>query len=195
MFPSYYSGFGRRFPIFRLQLHEAARAEAERLLQAGEVDVAITVIDSKRRPEIHSRPLIELPLILLINKKHHLTTAKQLWSRDKIEETLITFPRSDTVQTHFQRGLARFGVEWFPGIEVNSTRLIEHYVANGYGIGATVATPGFKPPPGVRVISLPSFPPVVVGAAWAGKLSPIAQQFLAEVEIEASIVKRSTKLR
>jgi DNA-binding transcriptional LysR family regulator len=185
----------RRFPIFRLQLHEAARGDAERLLQAGEIDLAITVIDSKRRPEIHSRPLLELPLILLVNKKHHLTTAKQLWSRDKIEETLITFPRSDALQTHFQRGLDQFGVEWFPGIEVNSTRLIEHYVANGYGIGATVATPGFKPPSGVRVISLPSFPPVVVGAAWAGKLSPIAQQFLAEVEIEASAVKRSTKLR
>ena len=185
----------RRFPIFRLQLHEAARADAERLLQAGELDLAITVIDSKRRPEIHSRPLLELPLILLVNKKHHLTTAKQLWSRDKIEETLITFPRSDALQTHFQRGLDQFGAEWFPGIEVNSTRLIEHYVANGYGIGATVATPGFKPPPGVRVIPLPGFPAVVVGAAWAGKLSPIAQQFLAEVEIEASVVKRSTKLR
>jgi len=185
----------RRFPIFRLQLHEAARADAERLLQAGEVDVAITVIDSKRRSEIYSRPLLELPLILLVNKKHHLTTAKQLWSRDKIEETLITFPRGDTVQTHFQRGLERFGVEWFPGIEVTSTRLIEHYVANGYGIGAAIATPGFKPPRGVRVIPLPGFPAVVVGAAWVGKLSPIAQQFLAEVEIEASAVKRSTKSR
>jgi DNA-binding transcriptional LysR family regulator len=185
----------RRFPIFRLQLHEAARADAERLLQAGEVDVAITVIDSKRRPEIHSRPLLQLPLILLINKKHHLTTAKQLWSRDKIEETLITFPRGDAVQTHFQRGLERFGVEWFPGIEVTSTRLIEHYVASGYGVGAAVATPGFKPPRGLRVIPLPDFPTVVVGAAWAGKLSPIARQFLAEVEIEASAVKRSTKSR
>jgi DNA-binding transcriptional LysR family regulator len=183
----------RRFPIFRLQLHEAARADAERLLQAGEVDVAITVIDSKRRSEIYSRPLLELPLILLVNKKHHLTTAKQLWSRDKIEETLIIFPRGDTVQTHFQRGLERFGVEWFPGIEVTSTRLIEHYVANGYGIGAAIATPGFKPPRGVRVIPLPGFPAVVVGAAWAGKLSPIAQQFLAEVEIEASVVKRNSR--
>jgi len=46
------------------------------LLQAGEIDVAITIIDSKRRPEIHSRPLLELPLILLVNKKHHLMTAK-----------------------------------------------------------------------------------------------------------------------
>jgi len=132
-------------------------------------------------------------LILLVNKKHHLANAKQLWSRDKIEETLITFPRGDTVQAHFQRGLDGLGVEWFPGIEVNSTRLIEHYVANGYGIGATVATPGFKPPPGVRVIPLPSFPPVVVGATWAGKLSPIAQQFLAEVEIEATVVRGNSR--
>jgi DNA-binding transcriptional LysR family regulator len=83
----------RRFPTFRLQLHEATRADAERLLQAGEVDLAITVIDSKRRPEIHSRPLLELPLILLVNKKHRITMAKQLWSRDTIEETLIGFPR------------------------------------------------------------------------------------------------------
>ena len=120
-------------------------------------------------------------------------SAKQLRSRDKIEETLITFPRGDTVQTHFQRGFERFGIEWFPGIEVNSTRLIEHYVVNDYGIGATVATPGFKPPPGMRVIPLPGFPPAVVGAAWAGSLSPIAKQFLAEVEIEANAVKRSTK--
>src|SRR2546426_10490018 len=66
----------RRFPTFRLQLHGAARADAERLLQAGEIDLSITIIDSKRRPEIHSRPLLELPLILLVNKKHHLTTAK-----------------------------------------------------------------------------------------------------------------------
>ena len=185
----------RRFPSFRLQLHEASRADAERLLLAGDIDLAIMILDGKRRPEIHARPLLELPLILLVNRKDRLTTARQLWSRDKIEETLITFPPSDALQTHFQRGLAQFGVEWFPGIEVNSTRLIEHYVANGYGIGATVATPGFKPPPGVRVISLPGFPPVVVGAAWAGKLSLIAQQFLAEVEVEASVVKGSTKLR
>jgi DNA-binding transcriptional LysR family regulator len=98
------------------------------------------------------------------------------------------------VQAHFQRGLEQLGVEWFPGIEVNSTRLIDHYVANGYGIGLTVAAPGFNSPPGVRVIPLPGFPPVIVGIAWAGKLSPIAQQFLAEVEIEATVVKRSRKL-
>ena len=131
----------RRFPSFRLQLHEAVGADAERLLLAGDIDLAITIVDGKRRPEIHSRPLLELPLILLVNTKQNITRARQLWARDKIEETLITFPRGDAVQAHFQRGLEQLGVEWFPGIEVNSTRLIEHYVANGYGIGLTVALP------------------------------------------------------
>ena len=185
----------RRFPSFRLQLHEAARADAERLLLAGEIDLAITILDGKRRPDIHSRPLLELPLILLVNRKQNITRARQLWARDKIEETLITFPRGDAVQVHFQRGLEQLGVEWFPGIEVNTTRLIEPYVAHGYGIGLTVAAPGFRSPPGVRVIPLPGFSPVIVGVAWAGKLSPIAQQFLAEIEIEADAVKRSTKSR
>ena len=184
----------RRFPSFRLQLHEAVGADAERLLLAGDTDLAITIVDGKRRPEIHSRPLLELPLILLVNKKQNITGARQLWTRDKIEETLITFPRGDAVQAHFQHALEQLGVEWFPGIEVNSTRLIEHYVANGYGIGLTVAAPGFKSPPGVRVIPLPGIQPVIVGVAWAGKLSPIAQQFVAEVEIEANVLKRSRKL-
>jgi hypothetical protein len=47
----------------------------------------------------------------------------------------------------------------------------------------------------VRAIPLPGFLPVIVGVAWAGNLSPIAQQFLAEVEIEAGAVKQNTKSR
>ena len=70
----------RRFPSFRLQLHEAVRADAERLLLAGEIDLAITILDGKRRPEIHSRPLLELPMVLLVNKKQNITRAEQLWN-------------------------------------------------------------------------------------------------------------------
>ncbi len=94
---------------------------------------------------------------------------------------------------HFQEGLDRLHVEWFPGIEVNSTRLIECYVENGYGVGVTVATPELNVPVGLRAIPLPNFPPVVVGAAWVGKLSPIARQFLAELETEATAVKQRAK--
>jgi hypothetical protein len=77
------------------------------------------------------------------------------------------------------------GWNGFCGIEVTSERLIQHYVANDYGIGLTVAVPGFKPPPQLRALPLRDFPPVVVGVAWCGKLSDIARQLLAELDAEA----------
>ena len=58
-----------RFPAFRLYLHEAARSEAERLLLARDVDIGIMLIDKKLRAGIHVRPLLELPLVLLVHKK------------------------------------------------------------------------------------------------------------------------------
>ena len=176
-----------KFPKFRLRLHEAARAEAERLLSAQDVDLAITFIEKKSRGGIQARPLLELPLILLVHKKSRLARSDELWKRDKIEETLISFPRTDPVHVRFQQGLERLGVEWFCGIEVNSARLIERYVASGYGIGLAVAVPGFKPSPQVHVLPLPQFPPVVIGAAWSGKLCNMAEQLLAELETEAQV--------
>jgi DNA-binding transcriptional LysR family regulator len=174
-----------KFPAFRLYLHEAARIEAERLLLARDVDLAIMLIDKKSRAGIQVRPLLELPLILLVRRKSKLARAEELWKRDKIEETLVSFARTDPVHACFQRGLQRLGVEWFCGIEVNSARLIEHYVASGYGIGLTVAVPGFMPPPQLRALPLSHFAPVVIGVAWSGKLSSIALQLLAEFDIEA----------
>ena len=185
----------KTFPNLRLQLHEAARANAERLLLAREVDIAVSVIDEKNRPSLSLQPLLDLPMILLVPKQARIRKAEQLWRQDKIEETLITFPRGDAVQAHFQKGLDALGVEWFPGIEVNSTRLIECYVENGYGIGAAVATPNFKPAAAIRVLPLPDFPPVTIGAMWAGELGAIPRQFLMELEIEAKFLKRPKQSR
>ncbi|MDD5351037.1 MAG: LysR family transcriptional regulator [Chthoniobacteraceae bacterium] len=171
-----------KFPAFRLNIHEATQPEAEGLLQAQEIDLAVTSIEKKTRPGLHSQPLLELPLVLLVPKKHPLTDAKELWRRDKIEEPLITFPPTEPVFMQFQRGLKDLGVEWFSGIEVNSISLIECYVANGFGIGLTAAIPGMRSHPQVRRVPLAGFPPVTMGVVWAGKLSPISQQFLTEVQ-------------
>jgi DNA-binding transcriptional LysR family regulator len=134
-------------------------------------------------------------LILLVHRNSGLARAGELWKRDKIEETLISFPRTDPIHASFQRGLERLGVEWFCGIEVNSARLIERYVASGYGIGLAVAVPGLKPAAGVRVLELPNFPVVVVGASRSGKLSNISRQLLAELETEAQVQMRRMKSR
>jgi DNA-binding transcriptional LysR family regulator len=173
------------FPEFRLNMHEANQADAERLLEAQEIDLAITLIEKKPRSGLHSQALMELPLLLLVPQRHPIIEAKELWEHDKIEETLITFPQNEPVCSLFQKGLSERGVEWFTGIEVNSVRLIERYVASGFGIGVTAAAPGVGSAPEIRCIPLDDFPRITVGAVWNGKLSAIAQQFLAEVESQA----------
>jgi DNA-binding transcriptional LysR family regulator len=174
-----------RHPQVRLHLHEASRPEAGRLLAAQEIDLAITILDAKSRKARGTRALLELPLILLAPRRCRIESADQLWAQDKIEETLISFPREDPVQAQFQDALRARGVDWFCGIEVNSARLIERYVRAGHGIGLAVAVPAWRPAKDIRVLPLPDFPPVHIGVIWSGKLSPIAEQFLAEVEAEA----------
>ena len=49
----------RRFPTFRLQLHEAARAGAERVLQAGEIVNSIWHVVHGRRNAAVLRDIIE----------------------------------------------------------------------------------------------------------------------------------------
>src|SRR4029450_9354059 len=99
--PEIFRRVRKHFPSFRLSLHEAARIEAERLLQAGEIDIAITMLERKKANAVRSRALLELPLILLVKNTQRLTRAEELWGRDKIEETLITFRRRDPGALHF----------------------------------------------------------------------------------------------
>jgi len=60
-------------------------------------------------------------------------------------------------------------VDWFPSIEASGLDLIETYVAAGLGIGLSVASPQHKFNPQLRLMALPDFPMIAVGALWRGK--------------------------
>jgi DNA-binding transcriptional LysR family regulator len=94
-------------------------------------------------------------------------------------------PANESIARNFQDGLARLGVDWFPAIEVSSLDVLEAYVANGYGIGLTVIVPKADPSSRVRLLPLPEFPPVTIGALWAGKPTPLIEAFLHEIEERA----------
>src|SRR5947199_5540799 len=98
-----------KFPTFRLYLHEAARTEAERLLLARDVDLAITLIEKKSRGGIQARPLLELPLIMLVHKKSRLARPDERSRRGKSERTLMTSPRTDPAPLHFPTGSSPLG--------------------------------------------------------------------------------------
>jgi len=188
--PDLVQGVKRRFPGLKILVREGYPAQLESLLLKDEVDLVVTLIEKKPVPGINSLVLLELPLVLLVEQSSHLATAEQLWKQDKIEETLICLPAGEAITKGFLQQLSQLDVEWFPGIEASSVDLVETYVARGLGIGVAVAVPKKMPPPNVRPLPLPGFPPAIIGALWRGRKTPLLQAFLAEAQASAKRVSQ-----
>jgi DNA-binding transcriptional LysR family regulator len=183
--PELFRDVRKKFPGLKLSLREGYPAQFEEWLRQDEIDLAITLIEKKTAPGIHSLALLELPLILLVQKSSGLGSAEELWRRDKIDEPLICLPAAENIPRTFQEQLRKRGVDWFPSIEASSTDLIEAYVANGLGIGVSVAIPKKPLLAGVGALPLNGFPPVVIGALWRGRKTPLRETFLNEVKWRA----------
>jgi DNA-binding transcriptional LysR family regulator len=84
-------------------------------------------------------------------------------------------PAKEPVYRCFQKGLVKRKVDWFTGIEVSSLDLVETYVANGYGIGLTVAVPKARHHPQVRELPLAGFDTIDFGVMWHGKPTPVME--------------------
>jgi DNA-binding transcriptional LysR family regulator len=180
----------KKFPNVRVALREGYQAELENLLLREEIDLAVTLIEKRATPGINSQVLIELPMMLLVPKTSRITDAEQLWKQDPITETLICMPAAEVISRNLQQALSKRGVDWFPGIEVSSLDLIQTYVSNGFGIGIAVQIPGVPIVPGARIVPLPDFPKVAVGALWRGRAAPLIQTFVDLLQQRASVLAK-----
>ena len=188
--PQFMRNLRKKFPRSKISLREGYQPELEALLQKEELDLAVTLLEKKSAPGISTAALLPVPLALLVSTESPITSADQLWKKDRIDEPLICLPQAEGICRHFQQGLSRVGVDWFPSMEVSSIDLIQTYVANGFGIGVSVKVPGTPLAEGLRAIPLPmtDFPPVIVGALWRGKPSALLQALLDELRIRAKVL-------
>lgn len=167
-----------RFPNLKLALRSGYQLELESLLNAGEIDLAVTVIDRTVAPGLKSETLIQLPLALLVPRTIKARTASEILSADRIGETLISLRPDEALPRVFQQELGRRGVAWPSGIEAGTLELVTTYVAEGFGIGLSVDIPGMKPPAGVRVLPLDDFPKLMMGVLSTGQQSPVSEAFV-----------------
>jgi DNA-binding transcriptional LysR family regulator len=191
--PSLFQDMRKKYPGLRVSLREGYQAELEAMLLREELDLAITLLEKRSPAGLHSVPLVELPLVLLVEKNSPIMRAEQLWKQDRIDQPLICLPQAEAVCKRFQEGLSRLEVDWFPNIEVSSVELIETYVCGGFGIGLSVIVPGMRLSPGIRVVPLPTFEPVLAGALWRGKSSALLQGFLDELQLRAKQLRQAAK--
>jgi len=183
--PSLFRDLRKKFPTLKISLREGYPAQLEHLLVKEEIDIAVTLLEKKAVAGIHTRELLELPMVLLVEKGSGITSAEQLWKRDHITEPLICLPPGELICKQFQQKITDLGVDWFPSIEASSADLVETYVANGLGVGVSVAIPKKSMPENIQALPLPGFPPVIIGAMWRGRTTQLLQIFLNEFQARA----------
>ena len=184
--PAILQRLGKSFPKLKVSLREGYFPEVIDWIQQREIDVSVGLLGSKPPPGVFAIPMFDMPLILLVPRRSKLTSAEELWKRDRIDETLITVPSNQPICRSFQNGLAKLKVDWFSGIEVSSVEMVQTYVANGYGIGVTVSVPRTRYHTQVRALPLPGFDQVTFGVLWQGRRTVLLDAFLKLLQAAAS---------
>jgi len=174
----------RRFPRLRFTLHEGPQAQVEAWFEAREIDLAVMAIGWPPPVDCRVLPLLKLPLVLLVGNDSPLTSADELLKRDRVDD-LIGPPPDEIVGRDVTPATSPSKGRWTSTIGVNSLELIEHYVRHGHGIGLSLAVPGKSFPPGLRVLPLPNFPPMEVGALWRPPLQPVMEALVKELQAQA----------
>lgn len=165
----------QRFPRLKLVLRAGYQQELEQFLAAGEIDLAVTVIDRTVAAGLRSEILIELTMALVVPRGSRARSAAEVLAADRIEEPLIAMRPDEAIPRLFQQELARRGVAWPTSIEAGTLELVTTYAAEGFGVGLAVAIPGMKPPSGVRYLALEDFPRLPIGLLWSGRLTSVAE--------------------
>ena len=188
--PAIVSGYKRRYPHFELTLHDVNQASAEELLRRREIDIAITELESPPAGRFRASDLLQIPLVLVVPRRSKFRTITDLFQDGRSTQKLISLASNEVLSKNFRAGLKNLGMHWTTSVEVVSLDLIDIYTSLGFGIGSSALLPDRKIPRDLRVVPLPNFPKLSIGAFWLGELPTIAESLLADVK---KIAQRMTR--
>ncbi len=175
-----------RFPKLRFSLRTMGyQSQVEEWLREGQADVAFLPVYERIPTGLKMARIASFPLVLQVPKSSKLKNAAELFAQRRITEPLICLePRSNVVQRFFQELKAQ-GATWPHVVEATSLDLVTRYVANGDGIGLNVLVDRKARPKDVRIVPLPGFSPLTMGAVWRGQASETVQAVIDDVRAYA----------
>lgn len=190
--PDVIARYKHRYPNLELTLREANQVRAEQLLRRREIDIAITELEGPTKGSFRRCDLVQLPLVLMVPRRSKITAISDLFQNGRPNQKLISLPSSEVLSKSFYAGLNKLGLHWPMAIEVVSLELIDVYTSLGFGVGSSVFLPGRKIPKDLRLVPLPKFPWLRIGAFWLGELPAIAESMLADLKRVAEKMKKQT---
>jgi LysR family cys regulon transcriptional activator len=163
MLPSALAAVLARYPKVLVNVRQTAYPLALELVQAGEIDVGVTIGSPPASTGLLGLPVADIPLALVVPVGHELLKQRRPLSL----EDLLRYPMICLHSSIASWGVSSVykanGIELHPSIYAMDASVMQSYVAHGIGIAVLPAS--LPTPANVRVISVSHlFPPSPVTA-------------------------------
>lgn len=169
-------------PKLHLAMRSGLQLQLETWVRDREIDLAVLPLMRRLARPLRCLQLVRLPLVLLVPRKSSYKSAADCWTHGRPAAPRISLPDTDAIGQLFQAGLKRLGVVWPLAIEVSSLGIITQYVANGDGVGVSIAVPELVRHRNVRVLPLEGFDQMELAAVWHGEPSPLLRSLMEELQ-------------
>jgi len=180
--PQTLRAFQARSPGVRVKLHDFSTEEMLAGLRDGKLQIAFVVKQPALLRGLHFEDLARDAFCLAVAPKHPLAGRRAVKLAEAAREPLLTYNRKDYPDAHRQLEALFASVKYKPRVaeEHDSVSSLIAAVEAGNGVAIVPQSLACTAGPRLKLIPFsPAPPPLVVGAAWAGRaLAAAAGQFL-----------------
>lgn len=161
------ANFTQAHPRTQVELHDLSTGEMLAGLEAGRLDVVVSVAQERPTRTLRWTPLVRLPWRLAVGVRHRLARPARVAPADLAAERLLAFPRRDYPDYWQDLGawLERQNLRPRIAGEYDGGNSLLAAVAAGLGVALVGTRPAHQVPPGVRLKVLADAPPPVCVAA------------------------------
>jgi DNA-binding transcriptional LysR family regulator len=181
--------FLKSLPKLSLLTKSGSREDCEAALDAGKVQLMIAALD-RPTPGFEWKPLLSLPLVLLVPANHPAKSAEAILTQQPFKERFITPPACEGVVRRFEEYRQARGIRLPQSVTASSTAIVPTMVATGHGIGLCVGASLLTDQAGVRALPIEGIEPIEVGAQSKGKMSPTVMELLVLLREAAAQLKK-----
>jgi DNA-binding transcriptional LysR family regulator len=184
--------FRERHPGVELELQPADPPDSERLLRAGECDLALTiepVFDVRRPEDLERTALLDDPMYVMLPRDHALAGRARLRLADLAGESWMIGTTSGCADASiFLRACQTAGFEPAIAFHLDDYSAIQGFVAAGMGVSVIPDLALLAVRDDVVIRSLGARPPVrrIVAATLAGSYRSAAKRAMIDVLLEVA---------
>ena len=177
-FPPILMAFRHRYPTLNLEVIEAGTWQLQQMLEQGELDLGVIVVESV--PEmLEARPILREEMLVTVDQNHPFAALANITAEQFFEEELVMFKEGYFHRRVVDRLAKQTGYVPKIGFETNLIPLIKSIIKHGFGISTLLAMVVAED----RDIVTRSFNPPIwldLNIAWRkdGYLSKANQAFL-----------------